>query len=591
VTLSDISVGPGPAGAILEHAPDALVVFDDDGLVCSWNLQASALLGWAAGEAIGRPLVSLLAPAEEEDRGRDATAALLEAGCNADRAPLELRAKRRDGQTLDVEVKVARLPADNGDLWVAVIRDLRPSEIARLEGQDLFETAFSQAPIGIALIGLDGHWIKVNRALCDSIGWSEEELLELNFMELTHPDDLEADLTQIALLLEGRIAGYQLEKRYLKRSGQQLWAQQSVSLVRDSTGAPRHFITHIKDISGQKRAERRLRAAELEARTQRDHATAIISAMSEGYALTVDGQITLVNESLCRITGFSREELVGAELPFPFWPPEHEAEIMQLRNDVVRRRGGALDVVLMRKSGERFEAEITAQPALDQEGNLLGFVNTMRDVSVQRCEQRELERLATTDSLTGLSNRHVLQEALERELARARREGRPLALILIDVDHFKQINDLYGHPAGDAALKEVAHRLDQTIRSGEVLARLGGEEFAWLLPGTDAGGALIAADRAREAISGAAFGELGRLTISAGVGILADGLDVEQLYQLADRALYEAKQHGRDRTVYRSAALAGMGPHQPPTPDALGLGPIPGTRLAGSNAACSTSAT
>ena len=291
--------------------------------------------------------------------------------------------------------------------------------------------------------------------------------------------------------------------------------------------------------------------------------------MSEGYALTVDGQITLVNDSLCRVTGFSREELVGAELPFPFWPPEHQAEIMQLRNDVVRRRGGSLDVVLMRKTGERFEAEITAQPALDQEGNLLGFVNTMRDVSVQRRQQRELERLATTDSLTGLSNRHVLQEALERELARARRHGLPLALILIDVDHFKQINDLYGHPAGDTVLKEVAQRLDQTIRAGEVLARLGGEEFAWLLPGTDAAGALIAADRARAAISGAAFGELGHLTISAGVGILADAADLEQLYQLADRALYEAKQHGRDRTVYRGAALAGMGPHQLPTPDAL----------------------
>jgi diguanylate cyclase len=553
----------------LEHAPDALVVFDDDGLVCSWNLQASALLGWAAQEAVGRSLGSLLTPDGDEDRGRQVAAALLEARRNTDRATIELRAERRDGQTLAVEVKLARLPADAGHRWVAVIRDLRPSEIARLEAQDLFETAFSQAPIGIALIGLDGHWIKVNRALCDSIGWSEEELLKLSSQELTHPDDLEADLAQIRLMLEGKIPGYQLEKRYVKRSGEQLWAQLSVSLVRDSTGAPRHFISHIKDISRQKGDERRLRAAELEARTQRDHATAIISAMSEGYALTVEGQITLVNDSLCRVTGFSREELVGAELPFPFWPPEHEAEIMKLRNDVVRRRGGSLDVVLMRKSGERFEAEITAQAALDAGGNLLGFVNTMRDVSVQRREQRALERLATTDSLTGLSNRHVLQEALERELARARRHCRPLALILIDVDHFKQINDLYGHPVGDTVLKEVAQRLDQTIRAGEVLARLGGEEFAWLLPGTDAAGALIAADRAREAISGSAFGEVGHLTISAGVGILADAVDGAQLYQLADRALYEAKQHGRDQTVYRSAALAGMAAHQPPTPGAL----------------------
>ena len=563
----NVSVGVGPEGAIVEHAPDALVVFDDAGLVCSWNLQASTLLGWAAEEAIGRSLGSLLT-ADDEDYV-DAAAALLEARCGADRAPIELRARRQDGQTVVVEVKVARVPADTGDRWVAVIRDLRPSEIARLEVQDLFETAFSQAPIGIALIGLDGRWIKVNRALCDSIGWSEQELLELTFQDVTHPDDLEADLAQVRLLLEGRIAGYQMEKRYIKRSGEHLWALLSVSLVRDRTGMPRHFISHIEDISRRKRDERRLRAAELEARTQRDHATAIISAMNEGYALTVDGQITLVNESLCRLTGFSREELVGAELPFPFWPPEQQVEIMRLRDGVVQRLGGSLEVTLMRKSGERFEAEITAQPALDREGNLLGFVNTMRDVSVQRAQQRELERLAKTDSLTGLSNRHVLQEALEREAARARRHRLPLALILLDVDHFKQINDMHGHPAGDAVLKEVAQRLDHTIRAGEVLARLGGEEFAWLLPATDAGGALIAADRAREAISGEAFSEIGQLTISAGVAVLADAGDHQQLYELADRALYEAKQHGRDRTVHRSAAPAGMGQRQPPTPDAL----------------------
>jgi diguanylate cyclase (GGDEF)-like protein/PAS domain S-box-containing protein len=433
--------------------------------------------------------------------------------------------------------------------------EARPAEIARPEAQGLFETAFSQAPIGIALIGLDGRWIKVNRALCQAIGWSASELLELTVGDVTHPDDLDADVAQMKLLLAGQITDYQMEKRYIRRSGEHLWALLSISLVRDSLGMPTHFIGHIEDIGRQKRDERRLRAAELEARTQRDHATAIISAMHEGYALTVDGQITLVNESLCRLTGFSREELVGAELPYPFWPPEQQAEIMKLTSDIVRRRGGSLEVTLMRQSGERFEAEITAQPALDREGELLGFVNTMRDISVQRRRQRELERLANTDSLTGLSNRHVLQESLVREVARAQRHTLDLALILIDVDHFKQINDLYGHPAGDAVLREVAQRLDDTTRAGEVLARLGGEEFAWLLPGTDADGALRAADRARNAISGEAFGEIGHLTISAGISVLADAAGEEHLYQLADRALYEAKQHGRDRSVYRSAVL------------------------------------
>ncbi len=566
--LRHVSVEVGSEGAILEHAPDALVVFDDAGRVCGWNLQASVLLGWTSGEATGRSLASLLFPAADERDDHDAASRLLAGRSCGDRAPIELRATRQDGHTVAVEVKVARIPADAGDRWLAVIRDLRPSEIARLEAQDLFETAFSQAPIGIALVGLDGRWIKVNQALCDSIGWSEEELLQLTFHDITHPDDLEADLAQVRLLREGKIAGYEMEKRYIKRSGEQLWAMLSVSLVRDSTGRPRHFISHIKDISQRKRDERRLRATDLEARTQRDRATTIISAMYEGYALTVDGQITLVNDSLCKLTGFARNELVGSCTPFPFWPPEHTGEISKVRDQVVSERGATFEVTLMRKNGERFEAEITAQPALDREGKLLGFVNTMRDISVQRRQQRKLERLATTDSLTGLSNRHVLQEALEEEVDKARRNGLPLALVLLDVDHFKQINDLYGHPAGDAVLKEVAQRLDQTMRAGEVLGRLGGEEFAWLLPGTDTEGALNAADRAREAISSHAFSDVGHLTISAGVGVLADAVDHEQLYQLADHALYEAKQHGRDRTVYRSAALAGIDERRQLTPAA-----------------------
>jgi diguanylate cyclase (GGDEF)-like protein/PAS domain S-box-containing protein len=433
---------------------------------------------------------------------------------------------------------------------------------------DLFETAFAQAPVGLALIGLDGRWIKVNRVLCDAIGRSEAELQRLTVHDVTHPDDLEPTLALMHRLLDGQIADHHTEARYITRSGDHLWARLSMSVAGDGTGTPQYFIGHIEDISRDKRAERMQRAAELEARTQRDHATAIISAMNEGYALTVDGRISLVNDSLCKLTGFDRDELVGCEAPFPFWPPELTDETFRVRDQAISDDGAPFEVTLMRKTGERFEAEIALQPALDRGGRPLGFVTTMRDVSAQRRQQRELERLATTDSLTGLANRHVLQQALEQEVARAQRHRLPLALILLDLDHFKQINDRHGHPVGDMVLREVAQRLDRVMRAGEVLARLGGEEFAWLLPGTDVEGALTAADRGREAISGPAFGAVGRITISAGVGVLGDAVDGEQLYQLADRALYEAKQHGRDRTVYRSGPLAG-GLRHPTVPGAL----------------------
>jgi diguanylate cyclase (GGDEF)-like protein/PAS domain S-box-containing protein len=434
-------------------------------------------------------------------------------------------------------------------------RKQHEAEIACREARELFETAFSHAPIGMALITPDGRWLKVNRALCAITGWPESELILRPFQEITHPADVGADHEQIALLLAGEIAAYQFEKRYLRRDGTEIWAELSVSLVRDAAGDPRHFIVQVEDISARKEAQRRLQEAESEARAQRDHATAIIGAMGEGYALTLDGEIKAINEALCALTGFAASELIGSRPPFPFWPPEEHEANAKIVAEVVTHHGGTYELTLMRANGERFEAEVTARPAREENGRAIGFVSTLRDVSVQKRQQRELERLARTDSLTQLANRHVLQEALAREAARRSANGQQLALVLLDLDLFKQVNDGFGHPAGDAVLVEVAQRLEDTVRAGEVLARVGGEEFAWLLPACDAEEAVAAADRARAAIASEPFGRAGKLTMSAGVGLVSTPSDGDALYRMADRALYDAKQSGRNRTCCHGAGV------------------------------------
>src|SRR6185437_11157942 len=123
------------------------------------------------------------------------------------------------------------------------------------------------------------RWLKVNRALCSITGWPEGELIQRPFHEITHPDDAAADQELIAQLVAGEIRGYQFEKRYIRRDATEIWAELSVSLVRDPWGAPRHFIVQVEDISARKEAQRRLQEAEAEARAQRDHATAIVTAM------------------------------------------------------------------------------------------------------------------------------------------------------------------------------------------------------------------------------------------------------------------------------------------------------------------------
>lgn len=163
----------------------------------------------------------------------------------------------------------------------------------------------------------------------------------------------------------------------------------------------------------------------------------------------------------------------------------------------------------------------------------------------------EAEARARRDPLTGLGNHGAFYERLEAETRRAGRYSRPLALAVLDLDHFKDVNETHGHAVGDDVLAEVARRLSMLVRQGETLARTGGEEFAWLLPETDAAGAYSAAERARTAIAGRPFPAVGTVTISAGVCDLETaGGSATHLYDLADGALYWAKVQGRN-AVYR----------------------------------------
>lgn len=173
-------------------------------------------------------------------------------------------------------------------------------------------------------------------------------------------------------------------------------------------------------------------------------------------------------------------------------------------------------------------------------------------------EQRAvLASLAGTDPLTGLGNRRTFDALLASEVERARRHGDPLSLVLIDIDHFKRVNDALGHPAGDRVLIEVGQRLVGIARRAETVCRIGGEEFAWILPRTGGAGAEAVAHRAIAAISGTPVAGAGRLTASAGVAELADAGDAEALVALADRMLYGAKAGGRDAVqLFRELATA-----------------------------------
>ena len=171
-------------------------------------------------------------------------------------------------------------------------------------------------------------------------------------------------------------------------------------------------------------------------------------------------------------------------------------------------------------------------------------------IAVANAETRaELAHLADTDPLTGLANRRAFRERLDGEVMRAQRHGHLLTLAIIDIDDFKGINDTYGHLGGDAVLAEIGRRLAATRRAGELVARIGGEEFAWILPEVGAQGGLVAAERARRAIAAISVEGIEGVTCSVGICDLTTATNVDELLRLADRALYRAKDEGRDRVV------------------------------------------
>jgi diguanylate cyclase (GGDEF)-like protein len=196
-----------------------------------------------------------------------------------------------------------------------------------------------------------------------------------------------------------------------------------------------------------------------------------------------------------------------------------------------------------------------AGPVYSKSGALFGVLETWRDMTVQKQAQLALERLATLDGLTGIANRRCFDQSLRNELEHASRDGYPLSLLLVDIDHFKRYNDTYGHPAGDECLKRVAEVLSSQVRTYDLAARYGGEEFVVILPHQTLHGAAAVAERIRHAVEQSVSvepmmrGESVTVSIGVAAWLPADVMSPELLVAQADAALYLAKDGGRNRIV------------------------------------------
>jgi diguanylate cyclase (GGDEF)-like protein/PAS domain S-box-containing protein len=269
--------------------------------------------------------------------------------------------------------------------------------------------------------------------------------------------------------------------------------------------------------------------------------------MPDGVIVADERRITDANPAICEMTGFDHPELVGAKLPFPFFPGDAVDRILAFMRELREHGRAEAELPLQRKDGSRFDALLSGRE-LDS-GELNGRVITVRDITRIRRRELRLAELAAKDELTGLLNKRSFLVRLAGEVARCRRHERTLSLAILDLDGFKAVNDAGGHPAGDRVLAEAAGRLSALVLSGEHLARVGGDEFGWILPDADGEGAASAVARARNAISGEGFRGAGKITLSGGICVTDGNIDAGEVYRRADRALYRAKAEGGDGVV------------------------------------------
>ncbi|WP_426687649.1 sensor domain-containing protein [Rhodanobacter ginsengiterrae] len=438
------------------------------------------------------------------------------------------------------------------------ITERRTLELQLHESEQRFFSAFQHAAIGMALTHPDGQFLRVNAAVCQMLGYSEQELLQQDIARLSHPEDVTADEALMAQLLAGERDSYQLEKRNFHKDGHVVHILLSVSLVRDAAGAPLYFVSQVQDISQRKAFEDAL---------HRERELAEVTLRSIGDAvITTDPEVcvTSLNPIAEAMTGWSSAEAGGRPIEEIFQLFDAEgghvvanplrAAIEQ--NAIVDLAGKTL---LRHRHGFDTPVEDSSAPIHDHAGNVIGGVLVFHDVSENRALALKMIHLTQHDTLTGLPNRSQLPGHVNRAIDSASRRRQRAAVLYIDIDNFKQVNELVGHSAGDQVLRSFISQLQRCLPGDELLSRYGGDEFVVVLPHIDSAGE--AASLCLDLIT---HGEQTRIAgmptlalhLSIGISVYPDdATTADELLQHAETALVAAKAQGQHGYRFFTASM------------------------------------
>ncbi len=358
---------------IVSTAHEAIVTADAGGIITGWNRQAELTFGWSVSEAVGRDLSELIIPERLRAAHAAGKARFLATGKKVVIGQrIEVPALRKDGTEFLLEMALSATESGDGWRFTAMMHDI--SE--RKAQAELFETAFDSAPIGVALVGLDGRFLKVNDAFGEIVGYPREELLAIDFQTITHADDLDRDLALLGELISGVASSYQMDKRYHRKDGTIVWINLCRSVVRHPDGRPKHFISQVQDLTARMEAEARYR---------------LVAENATDMIVTIDlrERTTFVSGGCMAILGWTPAETLG-RVAEEFVHPE---DIETLRDAFRRTRAGEPSRRVRWRGWHQQREEwlwLESSPSILTDRDEPCFVDIVRDVSAQVAQEEAL---------------------------------------------------------------------------------------------------------------------------------------------------------------------------------------------------------
>ncbi|MCT7361055.1 PAS domain S-box protein [Thalassolituus pacificus] len=540
-----------PAEPLFELSPDPVLLVDSHGIIRMANRAVHHFLGYDDGSMVGRTL-DILVPEEIRSQHHHLVA-LFFSSTGKRRMNNRIWINDARGQKINAEIHLALVDYDGEPMAIASILDtstLWMSERKLREQHKAYDELFEHSAVGICSVSLGGRFLRVNRRLCDLLGYSGEELLERCFQDITHPDDLELDIGNVNGLLNSAANSYSIEKRYLHQGGHYFWANLTVTLIRDEQNFPDYFISVIEDISNRKQSELLLLQSETKFRTIAETIQSVVWMSTPAM-----DQMLFVNPAYEYVWGRSCASLY--DNPQSFLDGIYDDDRARVRAAIERYKEGRWEIeyrVEHPQNGLRHIFD-SGKGVFNNAGKLEYIIGLATDISdqvkakadmAQALEQahqatERLNLLIRTDPLTGCINRQALYEELEHQLELYRRYQTPCSLLFIDLNDFKKINDTFGHIAGDETLQALAEHIRQHIRATDILARYAGDEFVVVLPQSNVREASLALRNLRNNVLRHQT-PTGTFPVHFSIGLAyvgyPDVADANSWIEVADQAMY-----------------------------------------------------